>query len=423
MHKAGIAFALLVMMWLPAAADPIVFNGELSKAQAIARVTVQGFDVRAAQADLAVARARSTTARSELRPHISLAAIATDANLPQLGMPVSRQTYLSASASLPIFNSAYSFGAQAAGITALAAADDLAGVQNDEALAVYRGYDRVLLAAAVADARQADASDQQANVDLISLRVRVGKAARYQLVRARASLAQARQAKEDADAEHDEALTDLKVLLDFDPSSNVQLSDGFTTAPPSSRLATVSARARVQRPELAAAKSRVDAAAASLRQARAAFVPVTSVSAQTYNGTSNPPLGHGGAQISAQVSIPLVDGGARSAAVAQAKADQEKAQAEYDRRSLMVQADVANAWRELTAAQRNLVASQAALMESRENLRVARLRLRAGKAIELEVLDALAVSANAREAALRAQARLDLGIATLHHAAGDPANS
>ena len=61
----------------------------------------------------------------------------------------------------------------------------------------------------------------------------------------------------------------------------------------------------------------------------------------------------------------------------------------------------------------------AAQADADEQLRVAQLREEAGKAIELEVLDALAVAASAREGALRAMARYDNAVAAVQHAAGD----
>ncbi|MDQ6780952.1 MAG: TolC family protein, partial [Candidatus Eremiobacteraeota bacterium] len=338
MRSALIGLALLIGFTLPAFADTIVYSGALSKAQAVARVTTQGFDVQAAQADLEAARARSATARSALLPHVSLTAVATNAHLPQLGMPVAQQAYLSGTASVPLFSMALSTGARAAGIAALAAADDLAGARNDAAFAVYQAYDRAVLAGAVVHARDVSVADQQGNVARMSLLVRAGRTARYELVRAQASLAQSQQAREDADAQLDEAMNALKVLLDFDLSSKIELSDGLGLVPFSEQLANLLGRARVQRPELAAAKSRLDAAALTLRQTRSSFVPAASLSAQTYNGASTPSLGSMGSQLSAQLSIPLVDGGSRSAAVAQADSDLAKANIEYNRRSLMVQA-------------------------------------------------------------------------------------
>ena len=72
------------------------------------------------------------------------------------------------------------------------------------------------------------------------------------------------------------------------------------------------------------------------------------------------------------------------------------------------------------AARQNLQTAQAELTNALENLRVARLRQQAGRGIELEVLDALAVAAQARESSLRAQASYDLAVAGIHHAAADP---
>ncbi|HEY5095383.1 MAG TPA: TolC family protein [Candidatus Eremiobacteraceae bacterium] len=112
--------------------------------------------------------------------------------------------------------------------------------------------------------------------------------------------------------------------------------------------------------------------------------------------------------------------GLRSAQVAESTAAFDKAQVGYERASLTARGDVANAWRALQAARINLGTAELALTSAQENLRVARLRERAGKGIELETLDALSVLASARETTLTAQARLDLAVAGLHHAAGDP---
>ncbi|MHB1551174.1 MAG: TolC family protein, partial [Vulcanimicrobiaceae bacterium] len=76
-------------------------------------------------------------------------------------------------------------------------------------------------------------------------------------------------------------------------------------------------------------------------------------------------------------------------------------------------------WRELTAARRNVETAQTGLVDAEKTLQVTQLRQRSGKGIQLEVLDALAVTANAREAVLRAQARFDIAAAALRRAAGD----
>jgi outer membrane protein TolC len=400
-------------------AQPLIVSGQISKAQAVARATSAGFDVRAALSDSAAASARVAQARATLLPQLSVSGTGMDANLPQFGMPIARQTYVSATASVSVFDLANGARARTESLEALAAADDVLSARNDAALAAYRAYDRAALAAGISEARRVDVADQQANVDLIALRVRVGKAARYQLARAKSGLAVARQAAEDADAERDEALNDLKATLDFDLSSQLSLSDGLTSATTSDSLADFAARAFVQRPDVVAAKARIDAADAELRQAKAEYAPTASLTGQTYNGASNPQLGAAGSQVSLSVSLPLLDGGHRSAQVAEAAAARDKAQVDYERATLMAQDDVANAWRELQAARTNVQTAESGLVSAQENLRVAQLREHAGKGTELETLDALSVVASARETALRAQARVDLAVAGLHHAAGD----
>jgi len=63
--------------------------------------------------------------------------------------------------------------------------------------------------------------------------------------------------------------------------------------------------------------------------------------------------------------------------------------------------------------------AQAGADDAAEQLRIAHVCEAAGKGIELEVLDALSVAATARETAVKAVARFDTAIASLHHAAGD----
>lgn len=415
----GSMLLLLLVAPTQSNAQPLVFSGPLSRAQAVARATSAGFDLLSALSDSAAAAARAAQVRAALRPQLSVSGSGTDANLPQFGTPIARQTFVSATASVPLFDFASGARARVESLNARAAADDALAARNDAALAAYRAYDRAELAAAVAQARAADVADQRANADVVALRVQVGKAARYQLARAQAGLAVARQAAEDADAERDEALNDLKVTLDFDLTSPMILSDGLAPATTSDSLADFDARVLVQRPDVIAARERMDAAKAALRQAKAEYAPTASLSGQTYNGASHPPLGAAGSQVGVSISLPVLDGGRRSAQVAENAAALDKTRVEYERSALMAQDDVANAWRELQAARTNVQTAESALTAAQENLRVARLRERAGKGIELETLDALSVLASAREMALRAQARVDLAVAGLHHAAGD----
>jgi outer membrane protein TolC len=251
------------------------------------------------------------------------------------------------------------------------------------------------------------------------LEVDAGKVAPYVLARDRAAVAAALQIQEDAASESDQAVNDLKAILDIGPDVPLTIAEPLTVVPFSPSEDAMRRRALAQTPQLLAARSTVAALQASMQSARAAYLPTASLVAQSYNGTSSPALGSSGGQVGFTATIPVLDGGAHAAAVSRSKAALSRAQTLYDQSVANVERDIANAWRELQAAQRNLATAQAAQGDADEQLRVTRLRASAGKAIELEVLDALAVDATARESVLASVARYDNAVAAVHRAAGD----
>jgi outer membrane protein TolC len=403
-----------------ALADPLQWNGPLSRTQAVQRATVAGFDVREAVASADSTRAQLGQTRSAVLPQVGVASTYTNANLPQFGMPIAVQRYTSFSAGVPLLAPNGWANAKAARMAAESADFDAAAARNDAALAAVQAYDRAVLGLETAASRQVAVQEEQENVRLVGLQVQAGKAARFELTRARAALAQAEQSQEDAAADAVRAANDLKVALDLSVDSNIALPNSIDIRPLNDSLAVATTRAVRQRPDVLSAKAMVDSARAQLGAARALYAPIATASAQTYNGTSAPPLGSTGSQVTVTASLPLFDSGARAAAVHLADAQVARAQAELDRRSLTAQVDVADAWRDVQAAQTNMATADAEQADASESLRVALLRRQAGKAIGLEVLDALSAAAMAREDALDARARYDIAIAALHHAAGDP---
>ncbi len=419
-----IAIALLLIVGfsrsLPASADPLLWNGQLTKAQSVARALTDGFDSRIARIQTDTASAQALRARAALLPSVSVSGTQMNANLPQLGLPVARQTYVSATATVPILQASASLTARAAGEEVVASNYDLVAKRNDVVLDVVRAYDRAVLDREIVAARQAELADQQTSEHLVQLRFDAGKVARFELTRARSSLAVAQQAAEDAQAAAAESLNDLKVALNLSIDSSPVLVDQIATMSLADSQEAVAQRAVRQRPDLLAADARLSEAKRNAAAARAQYAPTLSVSGQTYNGSSTPPLGTAGSQVGLVLSVPLITGGLRRAALLDADADVARFGVERERTLLQVQADAANAWREFEAAQRNVTAAQSAAADAAETLRVALLRQQSGKNTQLEVLDALAASADAREKVLRAEERLDIAVAAVHHVAGDP---
>jgi outer membrane protein TolC len=411
---------LLALSASPAAAraETIRWTGALTLSQAVERVESDGFDIGMALAQARGAAADAAAQRAVSLPQIGISGTALDANLPQLGMPVARQTYASANISLPLLNASAWASARASSIDASAAGQNVEAARSDAAFAVVQAYHRAQLAEGIVAVREIGVRDQEEHLRVTSQRVDVGKAPRYLLARDRAALAGSQQMLEDAKAERDRSLTDLAALLDLDLEAPPSPADALVPWHlEQGRNAWIGRTA--QRPDVVAMRSRWDAAQARMQAASAAYAPTLAVTGQTYNGTSNPQLGAAGGQIAATVTLPIVDGGTRSAAFHRAHADADRARIDFERTTVAARRDLADAWREYEAAQRNLATAEAARADAEEQLRVARLREGVGKATEVEILDALAVAANARESALRALARYDDAVAAVRHAVGD----
>jgi len=415
-RKAVVAVLFIAITAAPACAQsaesPVFTLG-----QAVARARAAGFDVRIAQADAAIASSDSASSRAALRPQLSFNVNALAANEPQLGMPIARQAYGAAALSIPLYSPSNALATRAADITSTAARTAASAAANDAAFTATQAYRRIQLADAIVISRHAAVTAQESHLHVTEQRVTAGKSARYLLARDRAALAVAQQAEEDAASERDQAANDLAALLDLAtaPVSVEPLERGVLS---DSRDAVL-ARALRQTPALVAAEQRLSAAEVGLAAARSAYRPSATLTAQSYNGASSPALGRSGGQIEVTASLPVVDGGSRSAAVAKAQAQCDRAAAARDQIRAVAARDVANAWREYEAASRNTATATGALADAEEQFRVASLRESAGKAIATEVLDALALAASARETVARSVARLDIAIAAIHHAAGD----
>ena len=391
----------------------------LTLAQAADRARAASFDVRAAIEAARMARADAASARAVLRPQLAISATALDANLSQLGMPVASQAYVGVTGSLSLLTPALGSSARASELTADAATSDLDAARNDAFFAAVQAYRRAQLAVAIVAARTEAVRDQQAHLDVTARRIRSGKAPRYLLARDRAALAVAQQAREDAAADGDEAVNDLAVVLALDQSTPPHIATVLDTASIDGTLDGFVARAFAQAPMVLSAHLRERAARSTVAAARGAYEPTATLAAQSYNGTSSPQLGHSGGQVTFVASLPIIDGGTRSAAEERAGASLLQARVVLEKARAGAERDVRNAWRELQAARANLTTARIGADDATEQLRIARVREAAGKGIDLEVLDALSVAATARETAVKAIARFDTAVALLHHASGD----
>jgi len=165
-----------------------------------------------------------------------------------------------------------------------------------------------------------------------------------------------------------------------------------------------------RRPDIAAARARVEAESERIKVARRAYYPALSISALLGGQQLDiPGLATGSilyGQFGPALSLPLFDGGRREGDLRVARADYDAAVADYDRTLITALREVADA-----LAGRNALAAQArevraSLGDSEEAYRIARLRYRGGLSTYLDVLTAeqAVIAARRRDADLSARA-------------------
>jgi len=416
-----VAVALLVanvLVLSPLSAKPLQWNGTLAEAQVVARAR-RSFNARLATLSAEIAAERARSERSQALPQVSVSETTMKSTLTQLGMPAARQTYASLNVSVPLFAPQAWAAARAAGSSAFAARATSAMAVNRAVREAVVAYDAAALARAVVEQRAIDLRDQRSHLAFTEERVRNGAAPRYLIARDEAALAQAQQSERDARAEAVRTVHELEVLLNLDVTSKPILALSAPSPTLALNVAELERKAYAQRPDVLAAERSVLAARERVAAARDGYLPTISATAQSYNGTSNPALGNAGAQIGITASLPLFDGGSRGAEVRLAQLEYDRTRIALARTRLQARADVLDASSDLKAARRNLTTANSELRNAKIDKHVADLRARAGKGIELEVLDALATLADARENVLRATARYDDALAGLHAAVGD----
>ena len=276
-----------------------------------------------------------------------------------------------------------------------ASASDRASIERNVALEVKATYHRTLLAQATVDVYSNLVREEQERVRIAELTFGEGKIAKYDLLRNQAGLAESRQQLANAQRDAATATVDLKAAMGVSQDSDVTLTDKLTYVPVSDTLDTYSALAMKNRPELAAARSRISSAESNVSVAKSAYK--SQVYGNAMQGLSVDSAGtESGFTIGVTIGLPILDGGLRRAAVNEAQAMLGVMRQEEKQALLAVQQDVNTVWAELQAADTNVKLSEAAVAQADEDYRVVRLRYEAGKSINVEVLDALAALVGAQ---------------------------
>lgn len=301
------------------------------------------------------------------------------------------------------------FGRQAALIaqarsTAEAAALDAAAARLMIATAVsqsYIDYVHAIMLAKIADDFVATRSD---SLKLARTKVHTGLASDFDIRAAETLLAQARQAATAAAGDRELAIHALAALVgrgaDFyatvqppvlDPTRGIALP------------AAIPADLLGRRPDVRAARARVEAANAGRRAARAAFFPninlialagVQSLGLSTLLTAGSATYGGGGA-----ISLPIFEGGKLSADFSGATARRDVTVADYDSAVLRAVQETADALSRVKTADAQAADQRAVVEGLSATVKLDQLRYSTGLGSRLDVLDAGDRLLTARQAA------------------------
>ncbi len=263
---------------------------------------------------------------------------------------------------------------------------------------VTGAYLSVLTAGEVLDAADKQVAALEAEHRRAQQDLTQGTAARVEVLRADAALMDARAQAATAMASADLSRRSLARLMGVDPASLQGLTLADVTLTPARQQAPA-----VESPRIAEARRAVQAARARVDQERATLVPSLDAAAGlleygTVSGNFDTEW-----QAGVKISWPVFTGGARVAAIRQARADYRSAQESLRLVRLQEESAVDEASAAVTEADARERALEASVAQWREVARIEALSLREGSGVQTDLLSAQAGLFQARAGYARAR--------------------
>jgi outer membrane protein TolC len=302
-----------------------------------------------------------------------------------------------------------------------ASAEAATDTDNDVILAAERNYLTVLLARQVVDLNTVALQSYSEHLAHAQTSYRLGTAAKYDVIRADAAVAE--QEKRLTEAKNQLALAEaaLRTSLALEDSTPIEINGQLLEIGDAVDL-NASMEAAVQSsPLLKALRDKVAAFRSGVRVQEADYLPqITAISGRelvTSKLSQTDPTWFAGARATLQ----LWDGGERRARVSQARSQLQSTEFEYRHAEEQVRLAVRSAYLDLQSQRSELVSAQKAADRSGESLRLANERFKVGTGTSLEVLDANVSFTASQIGIQQALYQIDLAYLRIHRFQGDVA--
>jgi outer membrane protein TolC len=409
--------------------QPAVPQGPLTLLQAITLGRSQGVSAAIARLDVRTAEARVGQRRADLLPTIGANASVTrqTLNLDEFGLPIATGVTdpfdiyrLQLRGSQTIFDASLIGRLRAARDTAVAAGLDARAAGEVAGATAGLAYLRALSARETVQARQADSTIAAQLLDQARQLVAAGVSPAIDQTRSEVSFAAVRTQLELARNAADRTRLDLLRALDLPSGIDIQLADSLGPAALDLPLSpdTAASFAREHRSELAAERTRTQAARRSLGAVRAEYLPSLGLTGQySQTGQHTGDL-NGTYAVQLQLTVPILDGFKRQNRVEEQRLEVDIQQIRERDLVNQVETEARQAVLDVASARQQVAIAVDRLRLAEQELAQAQQRFQAGVAGSVETTNAQGSVIAARDAVIQAQVNFGTARVSAYRALG-----
>lgn len=295
--------------------------------------------------------------------------------------------------------------------------------EADTKLAAVQAYYQYLEAIKLAEVQAQSVTDYASHLNNVQHQFDAGIVAKLDVLSSNVSLANAKQKSIAADNTRDVAEANLNNIMRVPMNTTLNpLDKNFPEPEFDLTMEQAILMAQKYRWELVEADYGVKAAQASLRSAKARYLPTVSVGGgYSWEEASMTAVDKDDWAVKGVLSWSLWDGGATQASVKKADAAVKTAQETLLQAREKIELEVRQDYLNVLSYKEQIRAAEASVAQAEEAYKIATVRYSSGVGINLDVLDAELALNTARTNYITALYNYNIGLATLEHAMGVPA--